>query len=217
MQQGIDEVARLFHENQITSNTLANSKTLQIWYRRMGFGTINCCSIHDKLERHYHNVVHSIKTILKERKSDKFLWMSFDNWKADGNIKYIGAYLYFRSQKICLGLVRYARFFGSAEISDLLKQRLTLFDISLSNVDLFTTDMGSDVQRFARIENKFTFPCLAHVINLFAKCIVLNMDEVDDDDHDETDVLIDENDLVPIIRRVRSKVREYRRTPTLEE
>ena len=118
----------------------------------MGFGTINWCSIHDELERQNHNVVHSSKTILKERESDEFLRMSFDKWKAD----------------------------GAAEISDLLKQRLTLFDMSLSNVD---------VQRVARIEEKITFPCLAHVINLFAKCISLNMDEVDDDDHDESDVL----------------------------
>ena len=123
------------------------------------------------------------KPYLKERKSDEFLSMSSDKKKADRNTKYNGAYLYFRSQKICLGLVHYAEFLAlqNFQISQ------TLFDMSLSNVDLFTTDMGSDVQRVARFENKFTFPCLAHVINFNAKRIVLNIDGVDDDDHDDSD------------------------------
>ena len=67
-----------------------------MWYRRMGFDTITHGSIHDELERQY-QPFHTIKTILKKRKSDEFLSMSFDKRKAGGNIKYIGAYLYFRS------------------------------------------------------------------------------------------------------------------------
>ena len=72
--------------------------------------------------------------------------MSFNKWKADGNIKYIGANLYFRSQKICLGLVLCAIFCGAAEISDLLTQRLTFFDMSLSGQGhFFTSHLGNNM------------------------------------------------------------------------
>ena len=40
----------------------------------------------------------AVSTILKERKSDKFHSMSFDKWKADGNIMYIGELVFSESK-----------------------------------------------------------------------------------------------------------------------
>ena len=55
-----------------------------------------------------------------------------------------------------------------------LETRLNVFKLSLSNIGLFVTDMGSDVQKVARLADKFTFPCLCHVINLIVKDFLLS-------------------------------------------
>ena len=77
-------------------------------------------------------------------------------------------------------LINYEGFCGAQEIIGYLNSRLGLFDLSLTDVDILLADMGSDVQRVAALENKFILPCLAHVINLIARKVVLGLEEDDD-------------------------------------
>ena len=65
-----------------------------------------------------------------------------------------------------------SKFCGAEEIRNYLEERLAIFDIQLSRVDVYFvsfTDMGADGQRLAEMTGIFMFPCLAHVINLIAK------------------------------------------------
>ena len=163
---------------------------------------------------------------MSERKPRDLISLSFDKRTAAGNVKYIGACLYFRVQNLCLGLIHYTGFCGACgaeQVASLLKERLNVFDISLSEVTFFTTDIGSDFQRVARLEDKFTFPCLAHVIHLIAKRVVFKCDESsgergdDDDDQSDDEFLPSEDQMLPVIRRVRAKVNKIRKTSIDED
>ena len=58
------------------------------------------------------------------------------------------------------------------------------------DVDMFTNDCGSDACKVARLAQKFTFPCLCHVINLIVKNFVLNLnieELLESEDIDEYD------------------------------
>ena len=97
----------------------------------------------------YHEIVSKIKSPFAARKSLDIISLSFDKWKASGNVKFIGAYIYFCSQKHCLELINYEGFCGAQEIIGYLNSRLGLFDLSRTDVDILIADMGSDVQRVA--------------------------------------------------------------------
>ena len=85
--------------------------------------------------------------------------------------KFIGLFCYFRKETFCLGLVHDEGACGAERMLEYINCHLELFGISMVDVDMFTTDCGSDVCKVARLAQKFTFPCLCHVINLIVKSL----------------------------------------------
>ena len=61
----------------------------------------------------------------------------------------------------CMGLIFYEGFCGAQEIIRNINSRLSLFDLSLTDIDILIADMVSDGQRVAALENKIILPCLA--------------------------------------------------------
>ena len=175
---GCNEVSRLVYQDQFPISAVVRSETMQLYFRRMRSGKITFDSVDEQLEPSYQKIVSKIKSNFAARKSSNIISLGFDKWKASGNVKFIGAYIYFHSKKYCLGL---QKVFSEAQvIIGYLNSRLGLFDLRLSDVDILIVDTGSDVQRLAALEKKFTLPCLAHVMNLIAREVVLGLEEDDD-------------------------------------
>ena len=103
---------------------------------------------------------------------------------------------------------------------DLMKDHLNKFGMSLSDIGIFVTDMGSDVQNVARICGKFSFPCLCHVIYLIAKALKnkLQSDEENDADDDDLDDRFDQEDkLCDLISTVVTAVKRIKDSPVQED
>ena len=113
---------------------------MQLFFKRMRFGRISFDSVDEQLKLSYHEIVSKIESTFAARKSSDFIPLSFDKWKASGNVKFIGAYINFRSKKYCLGLINYEGFCGAQEIIGYLNSRLGLFDLSLTDVDILNAD-----------------------------------------------------------------------------
>ena len=89
-------------------------------------------------------------------------------------------------------------------------------------------DCGADVQAVANVFNWFSFPCLAHIVNLCARKFILEIDEEPDQeiesDHDE-----DESDTsnvnettnidlyVDFIKEAAKCVQDIKRSPKLQD
>ena len=95
----------------------------------------------------YQQIVANITTLLSSRKKQDVICLSFDNWTAIDSTKFIGGYLYFKAKKICLGLMNYTGPCPAERIIEQLDRRLSIFNLSLSDIGVFVTDMGSDVQK----------------------------------------------------------------------
>ena len=103
---------------------------------------------------------------------------------------------------------------------DLMNDHFNKFGLSLSDFDIFVTDMGSDVQNVARICGKFSFPCLCHVINLLAKAFKnkLQSDEENDAADDDIDDRFDQEDkLCDLISTVVTAVKRIKGSPVKED
>ena len=103
---------------------------------------------------------------------------------------------------------------------DLMNDHFNKFGLSLSDFDIFVTDMGSDVQNVARICGKFSFPCLCHVINLIAKAFKnkLQSDEENDAADDDLDDRFDQEDkLCDLISTVVTAVKRIKDSPVKED
>ena len=150
------------------------------FFKRMRFGKTTFDSVDEQLELSYHEIVSKVKSNFAARKSSNNISLSLDKWKASGNVKFNGAYIYFHSKKYCLGLIKYEGFCEAQAIIGYLNSRLGLFDLSLTDVDILFVNMGSDVQRLTALENKFTLPCPFPAINLIAHKVVLGLEENDD-------------------------------------
>ena len=105
-------------------------------------------------------------------------------------------------------------------IIEQLDRRLSIFNLSLSDIGVFVTDMGSDVQKVARVANKFTFPCLCHVVNLIVKDFMLKTG-ADIPDDDELEFEADgadpeEAEITDVVIRVKREVRRVRHRIDME-
>ena len=173
--KGVVRVARLVYEDHIPLNTVVRSETLQYFYRCLGFAKVSYHSVSEVLDEDYHYLISKIKDKIEARDKKQILVMSFDKWTSTTNQKFLGVYLYVSGEKICLGLIHFVGYCGAEEISVLLKNRLAIFGLIPSDISLFVTDCGSDVQNTAEIFNAYKFPCLAHVINLCVKKFLLDV------------------------------------------
>ena len=114
-------------------------------------------------------ITSQIESLLKNRATEQFLTITFDKWSAQDGKKYIGVYVYVEEKSIFPGLIPYKHFCGSEEIAAHLRKLLDLFSLKPSGITVSFTDCGADVQNVADIFGWFSFPCLAHVINLCVK------------------------------------------------
>ena len=106
---------------------------------------------------------------------------------------FLGIYLYIEKQKVCLGMIHYTGFCGTEEICAFIKKHLQLYGLLPSGITICVVDCGADVQAVANVFTWFSFPCLAHFVNLCARNFIFEVDEEpgqeieSDDGEDESD------------------------------
>ena len=208
--KGLKLVAQMVYKDQIPVNTVANSSALQHIFQSLNFGRVNYHTVNKALDDTYHRIVTHLKAIITNRDKDQMLARSFDKWTSQDGKKFIGVYLYVASHSLCLGIIPYQGFCGSEEIASHLRKRLAIFNLTPSDISIAITDCGADVRCAAEIMNWYTFPCLAHVINLCVKTILLR-----DPDRDILTIGEDDNEqivngefleVVDVVRRITGKV-----------
>ena len=233
VQDGLNEVAKLVYEDNIPVYKVVRSPTLQSFFKQLHFSKVTYCSVNNALEVNYQTAVQKIKDLIVTRDKRQMLSLSFDKWTSADNKKFIGVYLYVGGESVCLGLIYYTGFCGAEEILINLKKTLSRFGLQLRDISLFISDCGSDVQLAGRIANVFTFPCLAHVINLIVKQFICNVgNETENFDEEQLNALNsdcdsdnddDENDntfetmLSGTVHRLRELCRKIKKSPTLRD
>ena len=142
-------------------------------------------------------------------------------------MKFLGIYLYIEKQKVCLGRIHYPGFCDIEEICALIKKHLQLYGLLPSDITICVVDCGADVQAVANVFNWFSFPCLAHIVNICARKLILEIDkkpgqEIEsDNDEDEPDTSnVNETtniDLyVDVFKEAVKCVRDIKRSPKLQ-
>ena len=90
----------------------------------------------------------------------------------------------------------------------------------MTDIDVFVTDCGADVQSAARILGISAFPCLAHVINLIVKQFTFNTCTLEDDDNVESDSeehAISDHEYNETIKVMRAAVRKIKRLSSVHD
>ena len=183
--KGLDEVARLVFEDNIPINNIVSSQTHQMWFKRMNFDKVTHASLNETLEIKYHIVVQIINDKIKTRNAKQLLGLSFDKWTSTDKTKFLGVYLYLNGENICLGTLYFTGICGAEEVIALWKTHLKLFDLHITDIGMFITDLGSDMQLCARLCKIDNFPCLAHILNIIAKRFILQNAEAEDAQNDD--------------------------------
>ena len=151
--KGLDEVAPLVFEDNIPINKIVSSQTHQMSFKRMNFDKVTHASLNKTLEFNY-KVVQIIKDKVKNRNSKQLLGLSFDKWTSTDNNKFLGVYLYLNGENICLGTLYFTGICGAEEVIVLLKTHLKLFDLHITDIGMFITDLGCNfVQVCAKLIN----------------------------------------------------------------
>ena len=120
-------------------------------------------------------------------------------------------------ENLCLGLIHYTGFCGSEEILRHLNDKLKIYGLLMTDIDVFVTDCGADVQSAARILGIPAFPCLAHVINLIVKRFIFITCTLEDDDNVESDseehAIFDHdyNETIKVMRAAVRKIKLFQR------
>ena len=207
-------------EDNFPITSVASSAVLKQWAKRLGYGDLHYSEINQRMTEIYQQTVANITTLLSSRKKQDVICLSFDKWTAIDSTKFIGGYLYFKAKKLCLGLMNYTGPCPAERIIEQQDRRLSIFNLSLSDIGVFVTDMGSDVQKVARVANKFTFLCLCHVVNLIVKDFMLKTGaEIPDDDELEFEADgadPEEADFTDVVIRVKREVRRVRHSIDIE-
>ena len=107
-----------------------------------------------------------VKSIIASRDPSNVLCVSFDKWTTTDGVKFLGIYLYIEKQEVCLGMIYYTGLCGTEELCTLFKKHLQLYGILPSDITICVVDCGAYVQAVANVFNWFSFPCLAHFVNL---------------------------------------------------
>ena len=101
---------------------------------------------------------------IAKRDKQQILCISFDEWTGIDGKQYLGVYLYCMSENICLRLIPFTGSCGGEKIC--VSLQLKIFILLPQDIIIAIVDCGSDVQLAARLFQWYTFPCLAHIINL---------------------------------------------------
>ena len=215
--KGMDTVSKLVYKDNIPITAVAKSEALQSMFRELGFGSVTYHSMNKALDEKYHCIVSKLKSIIESRNKEQLLTITFDKWTSQDGKKFIGIYLYVDLHDICLGLIPYKHFCGAEEIATYLRKQLALFGLTPSDITISVTDCGADVQAVSELFGWYSFPCLAHVVNLCVKRIIcanpesdLIFDENDEDDEDqdqEREVAVGQfRHVIEIVRNLCKKV-----------
>ena len=156
--------------------------------------------------------------------------ISFDESTTARNRRYVNINLHNENDFHSLGMVRVEGIMSAERAVDLVKGRLSKFNLNLDNDIVATiTDGASIMNKFGRITSPLHCTCFAHAIHL-SVCDVLyktrdssvphvvdyelDADDEDDDEEDEetlASVLISE--FSGLISRVRKIARLFRKSP----
>ena len=194
---------------------------------QLNFSKVSKHSINCQLENEYQAMFQIVKSIIAGRDPSNVLCVSFDKWTTS-DMKFLGIYLYIEKQKVCLGMIHYTGFCGTEKIFALIKKHFQLYILLPSDITICVVDCGAVVQAVANVFNWFSFPCLAHNVNLCLRKFILEIDEKpgqeieSDDDEDESDTSnVNETtniDLyVDVIKEAAKCVRDIKRSPKLHD
>ena len=165
--------------------------------------------------------------------------LTFDEWTANKNRRYLNVNSHIKNRFWNLGLVRVHGSLPAESCIKLLEERLELYGINLhEDVVCITTDGASVMQKGGRLPPCFQQLCLAHAVHL-AICDILykkpkpvqmekaeDAESADSDLDDDTEeegfqvsaeievVLEFEDDLHPFIQKIRTVMKLFRKSPT---
>ena len=225
--RGLSKIARLVYSANIPITKLTRSEDFAEIFRDVEYARVNYDILNGELEWQYHILVSRIESDMAKRDPKELLVLSLDKWTSSDNKKLIGFYLYLNGLTYCLGLVHYVGFCGSEKIIVHIRRLSKNFDLNLQDVSVIVSDCGSDVQKVAKLLKIASFPCLAHVINLIAKRLLLsraaNIESEDDDLHEmpvdevtnAAEILNDS--LSNVVSRSRAIVSKIKRSSALQD
>ena len=226
--KGLNQVAKLVYEDNISFSKDVKSQALQNFYLKLGFEKVSYFSVNQALFDQYNLAVNSIKTFLNEQDKKDLLCTSFDKWTSADQKRFLGVYLYPGGKSICLGMVNFRGFCGGEETLAHLKHLLEVFDLCPSDIDICVVDCGADVQLTSRLANWYSFPCLCHIIYMIAKKLhfeetaYLRENDLEsepgfDEPSDIADLFDDMDDYVSVVKTAAAVCRKIHRSVRLQE
>ena len=194
--KAVELAARLVYEDNISLNQIVNSQVIKEVLTP--YGNYSRHSVNKCIGDSYQLVLRQIRAFIDGRDERDILCVSFDKWTSPDSNKFLGLYLYCRGESICLDLFHFKGTCGAEEVAAMLKKHLAIFGLGHTDIHVQITDCGSDMQKVGDIFNWFTFPCLAHIVNLIVKRFIcsdsVNSDSGCDVPEPRTDIESDEDE-----------------------
>ena len=221
LDKGLSDVAKLVYLDNFSVNSVVKSQTLHSWYKKLEFDPVTRYSLNKALDDNYQKLHYNISQFIAKRDKMQPMAISYDKWSSADGKKYIGVYLYVNDRNINLGLIPYQGFCGGEEIAKHIKNLLQNFNIVPSDITMAVIDCGADVQSASNVLNWFTFPCLAHIVNLIAKKLMLTDDNAEnltserDPDEDDQPIELEDRAFKETVRVARTLVRNVNASPKL--
>ena len=205
--EGFSLAGQLIYLDNISVNSVCNSPRFKTLFIKAGLKQPTVSNIDHSLTAKY---LKRIKLVENYLEGDDKLVLSMDKWTNEHAEKFIGVGVFKNGKKVFLGLVNYEGSCPSHVLKDHVNQLLVKFNIAESRIICVMGDCGSDIVKYCRITGHPHLPCLAHVLNLMARIMLLNQELVSTHDEDTGDELgeVESTESNSVVEQIKDAVKE---------
>ena len=175
-------------KSNMSINSIVNCPHIEEYFQLKGWSLPNSCSTISKIiVDHADEVVCNFKKLFDGKK----ISIQIDEWTNNSNKRFMSVVATDSTEYVNLGLCEISGSATSANLLNLLKQKLELCRISLENVIGITSDGASVMKRLQQDSGKIQQSCYAHAIHLAVVDYLMKNQKVTDSNFDD----IDEDEL----------------------